>query len=125
MAGLESVGPGGASDAAAINRVVKELLDYEPERIILFGSAAWGDTDQYSDIDLIIIKKTDKRFVQRLVEPGSFVPIDLSVDLFVYTPEEFQSMIDNENPFIEQALKDGKIVYEKTPGNGSPLAGSS
>lgn len=91
----------------------------------MFGSAARGDTDQYSDIDLIIIKNTDQRFVQRLVEAGSFVPIDLSVDLFVYTPEEFQSMIDDENPFIEQALKDGKTVYEKTPGNGPPLVSPS
>lgn len=44
--------------------------------------------------------------------------MDLSVDLFVYTPEEFQVMVENENPFIEQALKDGVTVYEKTPGDG-------
>lgn len=91
-------------------------MAYDPEKIILFGSAARGDTDEYSDIDLILIKQTDKRFVQRLVEAGSLIPLDLAVDVFVYTPEEFQSMIEKGNPFIEEALKDGKLVYEKTAG---------
>jgi len=91
-------------------------MAYGPERIILFGSAARGDTDEYSDLDLIVIKKTDQRFVQRLVEAGSFIPLDLSVDILVYTPEEFRAMIDQENPFMEQALKDGKVLYEKTAG---------
>ena len=35
------------------------------------------------------------------------------VDVLVYTPEEFQRMIEWENPFIENVLKEGKIVYEK------------
>lgn len=101
-----------------IERVIKCLMAYDPEKIILFGSMARGDADEYSDIDLIIIKKTDQRFVQRAVDVGSHIPLDLSVDLFVYTPEEFQVMVENENPFIEQALKDGVTVYEKTPGDG-------
>ena len=101
-----------------VKRVIKCLLAYDPEKIILFGSMARGDADEYSDIDLILIKKTETRFVQRLVEAGSYIPLDLSVDIFVYTPEEFQVMVENENPFIEQALKDGVTIYEKTPGDG-------
>jgi HEPN domain-containing protein/predicted nucleotidyltransferase len=100
-------------------------MGYGPEKIILFGSAARGDTDEYSGLDLIVIKKTDKRFVERLVEAGSFIPTDLSVDVFVYTPEEFQSMIEEGNPFIEEALKDGKVLYEKTAGGqGREVAAS-
>lgn len=45
------------------------LREYGPvERIILFGSEARGDADEASDIDLIIVKRTKKPFVQRLVE---------------------------------------------------------
>jgi HEPN domain-containing protein/predicted nucleotidyltransferase len=108
-----------------VEQVLNCLMGYGPEKIILFGSTARGDTDEYSDLDLIVIKKTDKRFVERLVEAGSFIPLDLSVDVFVYTPEEFQSMIEEGNPFIEEALKDGKVLYEKTAGGqGREVAAS-
>ena len=109
--GKTPVGP------STIVRVLNSLMDYEPEKIILFGSAARGETDEHSDIDLVLIKQTDKRFVQRLVEAGAFIPLDVSVDVFVYTPEEFQSMIEADNPFIEQVLQDGKVLYEKSPGS--------
>ena len=89
-------------------------MGYDPEKIILFGSAARGDTDEYSDIDLIVIKETDQRFVQRLVDISEFISSYISVDVFVYTPGELKAMVEDENLFIEQALKDGKVLYEKT-----------
>ena len=107
--------------SSAIERVVKDLMGYNPEKIILFGSAARGDTDEYSDIDLIVIKETDQRFVQRLVDVTSFLPLDLSIDVFVYTPQELQMMIQAGNPFIEQALKDGIVLYETASGDGSKV----
>ncbi len=107
-----------------IDRIVKDLMAYEPEKIILFGSAARGDTDEYSDIDLIVIKKSDKRFVERLVEVMGYLPQDLrGADVLVYTPQEFQAMQEEGSPFIEQALKDCIVLYEKSQGNGSSLAG--
>ena len=96
-----------------IDQVVAGLMGYDPERIILFGSAARGDTDEYSDIDLIVIKETDRRFVQRLVDISAFISPYISVDVFVYTPGEIKAMVEDGNPFIEEALKDGIVVYEK------------
>ena len=110
--------------SSAIEKVVEGLMGYDPEKIILFGSAARGDTDEYSDIDLIVVKKTDQRFVQRLVEAGSFIPPHLSVDVLVYTPDELNAMVEDGNPFIEQALKEGMVLYEKSTGDGPALADS-
>lgn len=96
-----------------IDEIIEIIVDkYGPvEKIILFGSHARGKADEYSDLDLIIIKKTDKRFVQRLVE----VPLlPVHADVFVYTPEEFKIMEENENPFIINALESAKIIYEKS-----------
>lgn len=102
-----------------IERVLKSLMAYEPEKIILFGSAARGDTDEYSDIDLIVVKKTDQRFIQRLVEVTAFLPRDLTVnvDALVYTPDELKALIEEGRPFIEQALKEGIVLYENPEGN--------
>jgi predicted nucleotidyltransferase len=109
----------------AIERVIEGLMGYNPEKIILFGSMARGDADEYSDIDLIVVKETDQRFVQRLVDAGSFIPPHLSVDVLVYTPDELKIMVEDGNPFIEKALKEGKVIYEKPTGNGSAVAGPS
>jgi predicted nucleotidyltransferase len=103
-----------ARKLSEINRVVSSLLDYQPEKIILFGSAARGDADEYSDLDLIVIKKSNQRFVERLVEVMAYLPREVvKADVLVYTPEEFQAMQEEGNPFIEQALKDGVVLYEK------------
>ena len=94
-------------------------MAYQPEKIILFGSAARGDTDEYSDIDLIVVKETDQRFVQRMVDTALLISRDISfnVDVLVYTPTELAAMIKEGRPFIEQALKEGKVLYEKSPGD--------
>ncbi len=52
-----------------ISEVVEKIKrDYQPEKIILFGSYAYGTPTEDSDIDLFIIKDTDKRRVDRFVE---------------------------------------------------------
>ena len=95
--------------AEIVNIIIEQ---YGPvEKILLFGSHARNDADKYSDIDLIIIKKTGKPFVRRLVD-APLLPVQ--ADVFVYTPEEFASMKENENPFIMNALKSAKILYERT-----------
>ncbi len=96
-----------------VERVIESIKRYEPEKIIAFGSYVRGETDEYSDLDFVVIKKTDKRFLERLIEVAKLIDYDLGqVDVFVYTPEEFQSMIASGNPFIEQVLKEGRTVYE-------------
>ena len=83
-----------------IEQVVDSLMGYEPEQIILFGSVARGEADEYSDIDLIVIKDTDQRFVQRKDETGSFISRDTSGNVFVYTLEKIVSMIEDDSSLI-------------------------
>jgi predicted nucleotidyltransferase len=94
------------------NEIVETILrDYGPvEKIVLFGSAARGDADEYSDIDLIIVKETTQRFVRRSVEAPYF---SVPSDIFVYTPQEFEQMKENENPFLLSALEEGIVLYER------------
>jgi predicted nucleotidyltransferase len=97
-----------------LKRVLERLKEYQPEKIILFGSFARNETDEYSDLDFVLIKKTDKRFLERLIEVAKLIDNDLGeVDVFVYTPEEFERMIEWGNPFVERVLKEGRILYEK------------
>lgn len=97
-----------------IKRVVECIKRYDPEKIIIFGSYARGDADEHSDLDFVVIKNTKERFLRRLIEVAKLIDNDLGkVDVFVYTPEEFKRMIEEENPFIEQVIKEGRVIYEK------------
>ena len=97
-----------------VKRVVECIKQYDPEKIIVFGSYIREEIDEYSDLDFVVIKKTDKRFLERLIEVAKLIDNNLGeVDVFIYTPEEFQRMIEWENPFIGNVLKEGRVLYEK------------
>jgi len=97
---------------AKVHQVVEELKPYQPLRVVLFGSAARGDADEFSDLDFVVIKQTEKPFLERLKEAALLVNIPGSVDILVYTPEEWQRMQAVESPFAERVLAEGRVVYE-------------
>ena len=96
-----------------LKALITNLKAYQPEKIILFGSSARGEEDEHSDIDLVIIKKTQDRFLQRLKKAALLIKEPIPVDLFVYTLEEFAQMLDDENPFVQIVIKEGRVIYEK------------
>lgn len=96
-----------------LEQVVRGLAKYDADKAILFGSTARGDTDAWSDIDLIVIKQTDKRFLDRLADVIRCIDPDFALDVLVYTPEEFDQMLADENPFVSTAMEHGKVIYER------------
>ena len=95
-----------------IAQVVSALREYEPKRIILFGSQARGNADRYSDLDIVIIKETNERFLDRLKTVYELVQPRFALDVLVYTPQEFTEMQERGNSFVEIVLKEGVVVYE-------------
>ena len=69
-----------------INRLVEH---YKPERIILYGSYGTESRNTDSDVDLLIVKDTDRRLVERRIEvEGILSDRLLPLDIVVYTPGE-------------------------------------
>lgn len=94
-----------------IELIVKEYL---PEKIILFGSLATNNIREWSDIDLVIIKDTNKRFLDRLHEVHLMTRPKVGVNFIIYTPDEFQKMIDENRYFlVKEILGKGEVLYEK------------
>jgi len=94
------------------HQIVSAYMPFKPERIILFGSHARDDADQYSDIDLIIVYSTLKPFLDRLKELYISWEIPKAVDILAYTPEEYQKMM-LDNSFLQDAVNEGEVLYER------------
>lgn len=93
-----------------LDRIINVLKkDIKIKLILLFGSLARGDINRMSDIDMIIVKETEKKFLDRLDEIYSTLVPNLAVDILVYTPKEFEAM--KNRSFIMNAMKEGKILY--------------
>lgn len=99
-----------------ISEIISKIaLGYNPDKIILFGSYAIGNPDENSDLDLFVIKNSELPRPQRIVQVrkmlyGAMIPIDL----VVYTPSEIEEAKENKYSFVNEVLKTGKILYERT-----------
>ncbi len=85
---------------------------FNPHRIILFGSHASGTADEESDIDLIVVYETKKRFLDRLRELSMAWDLDKGVDILAYTPREFAEL-KARRAFVQDAVASGKVLYER------------
>lgn len=99
-----------------LEKELKRIVDiistsYRPERLILFGSLANGNIHEWSDIDLAVVKDTPKRFIDRVGELLSLIRPTVSLNIFVYTPNEIKDMEKNKNYFwLDEVVNKGKIL---------------
>ncbi len=103
-----------------LERCVRRLVEYyRPERILLFGSLAQGRANEHSDIDLVVVAESAKPFPERIAEAMALLEGPVPVDVFVYTPAEFQRL--QRRWFLQhEILARGREVYVR-PG-ARPLA---
>jgi len=95
-------------------QIVKNLKKYKPEKIILFGSHAWGKPNASSDVDILVVKKSklSKRF--RTTQAEKFLSaLPYPIDVLVYTPKEIEQRKKLGDFFINLILKKGQIIYER------------
>jgi len=87
---------------------------YDPDKIIIFGSRAVGECQCDSDLDILIIKKTDKPELERIREVSRLLrPRPLGLDILVKTPEEIEQRLAMGDDFIRDVLRRGWVVYER------------
>ena len=106
------------------NKRIKEIIsqatekikkEYRPEKIVLFGSYAYGKPTSDSDLDLFIIKKTNKKRIDRFCEVRKIIRgiKGVSIQPLVFTKKELNDRLKIEDDFIREILEKGKVLYEK------------
>lgn len=94
--------------------VEKITSNFTTERIILFGSYAYGHPTTDSDIDLMVVMETDEKPHKRAVPIRKILKgIGLSKDIIVKTSEEFERFKNIVGTIVYPAAHRGKILYER------------
>jgi predicted nucleotidyltransferase len=107
------VKPATALDPAVLEEVIRRVVEVaQPDRIILFGSAARGEMGPDSDIDLLVVKSdvTDRGKLAEDIHL-TFFGLAVSVDVLVVTPEDIARYSDKVGTIIGPALREGREVY--------------
>lgn len=96
-----------------IKRFCHEIArEFHPEKIILFGSHAYGNPAWDSDVDLLVIMPFKGTPHQQVVAIRSRVDAGVSLDLLVRTPQEVSRRLAMGDSFIREILERGKVLYE-------------
>jgi predicted nucleotidyltransferase len=86
--------------------------EFQPQRIIMFGSYAYGTPAEYSDVDLLVIMRYVGSGLRKAVEILNRVNPRIPVDLVVRTPEEIQKRMKANDFFLTEIIRRGRVLYE-------------
>ena len=102
-----------------IEQVLRIIVDkYKPEKVILFGSYAYGSPSKDSDLDLLVVKDSNLPRYKRAREIRKYLwgITDIPKDIIVYTQKEIDDWAEVKEAFITDIIKKGRILYENKKG---------
>jgi len=85
---------------------------FQPDRIILFGSYAYGQPSEDSDVDLLVILPFEELPVHKAIAIRQQVKSPFPLDLMARTPEQIQQRLEMGDFFIQDIIKNGRTLYE-------------
>lgn len=99
-----------------IQEIAKKIIDqFQPEKIILFGSYAYGKPHKDSDVDFFVIKDTNLPSLKRIEALDRlFSRRPFAMDFLVYTPEQVQRQLGSGDFFLKEIISKGKTLYDAT-----------
>jgi len=102
-------------DDSLFQEVVKRIVqNFNPQKIILFGSYAYGKPHERSDLDILVVMDSNlPRYKRSVLIYRVLADLLIPMDILVYTPQEIEAWKDVPQAFITSILKKGKVIYEK------------
>ena len=101
----------------ATQKEIQQLASYiakrfRPQRIVLFGSYAYGKPTTDSDVDLLIITPCEKDPLDKAVEIRMSIRPPFPIDILVRTPEKVRERLQMGDGFMGEILEKGRVLYE-------------
>ena len=99
----------------AIQAVVQQITEqYAPDKIILFGSYAYGKPRPESDVDLLVVMNTTRKETEQAIHICQSISYHFGLDLMVRTPATLKRRLALGDPFLQEVVSKGKVLYERT-----------
>jgi uncharacterized protein len=102
-----------------VQDIVKAILAAsDPDRVILFGSAARGEVGPDSDVDLLVVEKESafegrSRWAESSRIRKALWRFPVPIDILLFTPEEVEKWKDATNHVIARSLREGRVLYDR------------
>ena len=102
-----------AKRMAYIRKLCKKIAEtYHPEKIILFGSHAYGKPTPESDVDLLIVMDFEGHPIEQMTRMRTELDLVTPMDLLVRTPKEVSWRLEDGDMFMLNIFCRGKVMYE-------------
>ncbi|HZS10118.1 MAG TPA: nucleotidyltransferase domain-containing protein [Blastocatellia bacterium] len=86
--------------------------EFRPEKIILFGSHAYGNPGSESDLDLLLVMRFEGDPLEKAISILNRLNVLLPIDLLVRTPEQVQQRLAMGDSFMREVVERGEVMYE-------------
>jgi predicted nucleotidyltransferase len=104
-------------DRALLEQVVQQIVrQFRPERVILFGSHAYGTPTVDSDVDLLVVLDTSEPLARCAVRVAAAVDHPFPLDIIVRTPDGLADACHRGATFATEILTRGVVLYEAGDG---------
>ena len=101
---------------ASINALADQIsVLFHPQKIILFGSYAYGTPRPESDVDLLVVMDTQLSELEQAALICRTIPYRFGLDMVVYTPQKLAQRLDWGDSFLKEITRRGITLYEFTP----------
>lgn len=101
-------------DQKRIEELCEQIAqEFQPEKIILFGSYACGRPRPDSDVDLLVVLRFEGKAFRKSLEILNRVAPEFSVDLLARRTDDTARRYSEGDPLIREALDHGRVLYER------------
>lgn len=96
---------------AVVDRIVEAA---HPDKVILFGSYAYGNPTVDSDVDFLVVMESDERPAKRAIQiERNLLDVPFPMDILVRTPSEIVERLQVQVYFMQEAIRQGQVMYER------------
>lgn len=97
----------------AIQAIVDQIVErFHPEKVILFGSYAYGTPNEDSDVDLLVVLETDENPLLTAARISATLDHVFPIDVLVWEPKKLRESFERGGNFAREVLTEGKMIYE-------------
>lgn len=99
---------------ADIRDIVRRITErFDPERIVLFGSHAYGTPTPDSDLDLLVILEFSGPAYMTAARIREALPMTIPMDVIARTPSQMRDATGQASPAVEEAIRRGIVLHER------------